>query len=320
MSLYNPDAAPQPPTGPIVPGEAPYHPLMIALAGALTGFITSGILVAINWERLYRFERKRPTLIAAGVAYGLLAVIVGGLYLLTLSLGVFFLGLGLNALGALAVSLPQRTAYDEWVARRGVPDARDAWRARLLLIAAVALFVQGCVIFPVATFTVIPAIRPLLADPVYMGEHLTFTYNYRWRPLNISDDPLCNAPDTTCLFALRSEDGAAALDIVRVAEASGDVEVAADALWALVEENTEGAALLSRTAEPVGGREAVQLVYTIPNPYPDDLPGESLRLERALVADGDGVIRFTLAITGEGLTAQQRADLEAIFDSMRFGG
>ncbi|MBN1967285.1 MAG: hypothetical protein JW910_21715, partial [Anaerolineae bacterium] len=184
----------------IVPGEAPYHPLLVALAGALTGFITAGILSAINWERLYQPERQRPTLLVTGIAYALLVLVVGGAYLITLSLGVFVLGLALNAFGALAVVWPQRSAYADWVARRGVPDARQAWRARLLLVAALVLFVQGCVIFPLATFTLVPAITPLLPDPVFSGGGLTFTYRYDWHTLNIGGDPLCAEPDTTCLI------------------------------------------------------------------------------------------------------------------------
>jgi hypothetical protein len=54
----------------IVPGEAPFPAPLILLATLLGGLPAGGLLVALNWDRLYRPDRQRRTLI--GVSLGFL--------------------------------------------------------------------------------------------------------------------------------------------------------------------------------------------------------------------------------------------------------
>ncbi len=278
----------------IVPGEAPFPAPLILLATLLGGLPAGGLLVALNWDRLYRPDRQRRTLIGVSLGFllgvGLLAIA----YAATRHPAVIGLGVALNALAGLGLVRGQAAAYADWVGRYGRPTRAGIHLPGVLVPLGVVVFVEACLLYPLIVLVVLPEVTRLLPDRVYESEGLRLAYARTWEALDTGGDAACRQPDTTCLLALRAESGRTIVDVARVtAAAPVDADAVAAELWTAASIEP-GAALIGQDRLLLAGREAARLAYRLPNPS-EAVSVSTLTLWRLILPVGEGYLRITIA-------------------------
>jgi hypothetical protein len=277
----------------IVPGEAPFGPITILVATLLVSFVAGGYLVALNWERLYQPDRGRRTLIWGGA--GFLAGLLLAVLAYAAAPGPLVIGLILatNAVAGLGLVRWQAPAYADWVSRYGRPTWEQVnLRGALVALGGIA-FVLGCIGLPLISLAILPAVNALLPDEVFQGDGLSLTYARAWAALDVSDDPACQLPETTCLIALRYESGLTFFDAVAVSDASAtDAGNVTAGLWTLAADQP-GAEWVAQDTFPVAGRTAARLIYRVPASA-TDVSAARTTLWRLVVLRPGGYLRLTI--------------------------
>lgn len=278
----------------IVPGEAPFPAPLILLATLLGGLPAGGLLVALNWDRLYRPDRQRRTLIGVSLGFLLGVAALAVAYAATRHPVVIGLGVALNALAGLGLVRGQAAAYADWVGRYGRPTRAGIHLQGVLVPLGVVVFVEACLLYPLIALVILPEVTRLLPDYVYTDDGLRLAYARTWDGLDTRQDAACRQPDTTCLLALRDESGRTIVDIARIdAAAPIDPDAVAADLWAAA--STEpGAELIGQDRLPLAGRDAARLAYRLPNPSAS-VSTPALTLWRLIVPAEAGYLRITIA-------------------------
>lgn len=301
----------------VVPGQAPFVPRILFLATLLGGLAVGGFLAALNWDRLGQEARKWPTFfgaLAASLAVGVVAVLLVALT----GNGLALLGiLPFNAAGGVALARWQAGPIRAWVAAHGPPTVAHINPGGVLWALLLLAFAQTCLLLPFLNLTVLPALIPLLPEQTFSGGGLALRYSRAWERLDLSDDPLCQQPGTTCLLGLRHTGSALILDVVRLDAPQADAESAAAALWQEVQAGAEDAALIEQGATRIGGQPAYQLLYSQENPFPR-VPGERLYLRRILARHSGALYRFTAMGVDPAALEGDIGGLRDILDSVRF--